>query len=372
MSSRSPDESRPRAGASPTFLIYGANGFTGTVIAERAHERGLRPVLAGRNRAAIEALGKRLGFPTRVFDLESSPGIRDGLRGVAAVLNCAGPFSVTCRKIVDACLATRVHYLDISGECATLTDVSSRDAEARAANVVLLPGTAFDVVPTDCLAKRLHEELPDATCLELAFSAGTRPSPGTMTTFLEMLRNWTCVREHGNWLALPRPRLREIPFEHGRRFGISVPWGDLVTAYQSTRIPNITVYAEVPRLVGRLIPLLRYVVPILSTTGFVRFLRWTVARCVSGPSREQRMTGRLRIWGRVTNPSGRSIQAHLEVPEGYAFSALAAIESIERVLRREVRPGATTPSLAFGREFVTTLPGVSDFRIDGSGDIPAP
>ncbi len=32
-----------------SFLLYGAYGYTGRLIAEMAVERGLRPVLAGRN-----------------------------------------------------------------------------------------------------------------------------------------------------------------------------------------------------------------------------------------------------------------------------------------------------------------------------------
>src|SRR4029077_10265290 len=152
-----------------------ANGFTGRLIAERAHERGLRPAVAGRNRGAIEALGARLALEARVFDLSEPDTLDEGLQGARLVLHCAGPYSQTSRPMVEACLRRGVHYLDITGEYAVLEAVLGRDAEARTARVVLLPAVGFDVVPTDCLAAKLHAQLPDATRLELAFSGGLQP-----------------------------------------------------------------------------------------------------------------------------------------------------------------------------------------------------
>src|SRR5579864_2240289 len=115
------------------FVIYGANGYTGRLIAERARERGLRPAVAGRNRDAIEQLGTRLGLEARVFELSNPDAVREGLRGARLVLHCAGPYSQTSRPMVDACLGTGVSYLDITGEYAVLEAVLGRDAEARAA-----------------------------------------------------------------------------------------------------------------------------------------------------------------------------------------------------------------------------------------------
>src|SRR5215472_7622688 len=138
----------PTVGAprmSPSFIIYGANGYTGSLIAERACERGLRPVIAGRNRDALEQLGARLGLEARVFDLSDPDAVREGLRGARLVLHCAGPYSQTSRPMVDACLRAGVSYLDITGEYAVLEAVLGRDAEAREARVVLLPAVGFDV-----------------------------------------------------------------------------------------------------------------------------------------------------------------------------------------------------------------------------------
>jgi saccharopine dehydrogenase (NAD+, L-lysine-forming) len=345
------------------FLIYGANGFTGRLIAERAHERGMRPIVAGRSRQPIEAIGARLGLEARVFDLSAPRAIDDAVRDATLVLHCAGPFSQTSNPMVDACLRAGCSYLDISGELGVLEAVLSRDAEARAARTLLLPAVGFDVVPTDCMAATLHRELPDATRLELAFSGGLKPSPGTAKTAVENLHVGALVREEGRLIALRAPRTREVPFAHGSSFVMSIPWGDLVTAFHSTGIPSIAMYTMVPRGVARAAPLLRVAAPLLRRPGTVRFLQRWIEKRAQGPTEEQRKSARMSIWGRVENAAGVSVEGHLETPEGYELTVLAALACVERVLGGDVPPGATTPSKAFGADFVTTLPGVGTFRI---------
>src|SRR5207302_5159645 len=172
--------------------IYGANGYTGQLIAELARDGGDEPVLAGRSAAKVRSLAERLGLPWRAFPLE-----QPDLREVKLVLHCAGPFSATSRPMVDACLAARAHYLDITGEVEVFESVFARDAEARERGVVLLPGTGFDVVPSDCLAASLQQRLPSATKLELAFASLGRASPGTLKTSIEALPRGGMVRRGG-------------------------------------------------------------------------------------------------------------------------------------------------------------------------------
>jgi saccharopine dehydrogenase (NAD+, L-lysine-forming) len=345
------------------FVIYGANGFTGRLIAERAAERGLRPVLAGRNEAAVAELGKRLGLPHRAFGLASTAEIVDGIGDARLVLHCAGPYSKTSRPMLDACLQAKAHYLDITGEYQVLEATLARGGEASRASIVVLPAVGFDVVPTDCMAKRLSEELPDATRLDLAFSGGLAPSPGTAKTTLENLHVGALVRENGALVALSKPRTLQIPFERGARFGMSIPWGDLVTAYHSTHIPNIAVYTQVPRGLPTAAALSGLFAPILRLPSVVKFLQEKVGARARGPSEEHRKRARMYIYGRVENAAGAVVEGHLDVPEGYELTALAALAATERILAGGVAAGTTTPATAFGSGFVTELPGVPAFRI---------
>jgi saccharopine dehydrogenase (NAD+, L-lysine-forming) len=323
------------------WIIYGANGYTGRLIADEAVRRGMRPVLGGRRADAIRPLADRLGLQHHVFPLEDA--VRE-LGGYQAVLLAAGPFVKTSAPAIAACLANHAHYLDITGELDVFEAVFDRDAEARSAGVVLLPGVGFDVVPSDCLAASLKDALPDATELELAFAAG-RASRGTMMTAVMHTGEGGAVRRAGRLVREPMARRsRRVPFRDRSRRVVSIPWGDLATAYRSTKIPDITTYLAAPRAI-RFLPLLPRAI-----------LRWGIARLPEGPSEKARRTQRTQLWGRVAVGS-RSREGTLTTPEGYAFTALAAVESVRRVLEGKIPPGAHTPSSAFGPRFVTEIPG---------------
>src|SRR4029079_2470035 len=98
--------------------------------------------------------------------------VREGLQGRPALVHCAGPFAPTYRAVADACLAAHVHYLDVTGEIGVFEGLAALDGAARAADVLLLPGVGFDVVPSDCLAAHLKRRLPAATRLALGFQTG--------------------------------------------------------------------------------------------------------------------------------------------------------------------------------------------------------
>jgi short subunit dehydrogenase-like uncharacterized protein len=346
-----------------TWMIYGANGYTGELAAREAVERGLAPILGGRNAEAVGRLARELGLPSRVFSLDDPQGTAAELYGVQAVLHCAGPFVHTSAPMVNACLATGAHYLDITGEIAVFESVLSRGEEARKAGVALLPGVGFDVVPSDCLAARLAAALPDATELALAFdTAGGSVSRGTMKTMIESLPGAGAIRRDGEIVPVPVAfDVREIDFgpPAGKRWAMTIPWGDVSTAYHSTGIPNIRVYSGTPpsqiRRMKRLAPLL----PLAGWGPVKRLaLRW-VDKKVTGPSEQVRETARIHLWGEVRNAAGRIVTATLETPEGYRFTAASAVAAIERLLQGTVPPGAWTPSRAFGADFVTGIPGVT-------------
>src|SRR4030095_286954 len=131
------------------FLIYGANGYTGELITRYAVERGMKPILAGRNAIAIEELAKKHHLDYRVFSLDETSRLDATLAEVDLVLHCAGPFSLTARKMVEACLRNRKHYTDITGEIAVFEMMAALDDKARASGVMVMPGVGFDVVASD-------------------------------------------------------------------------------------------------------------------------------------------------------------------------------------------------------------------------------
>jgi saccharopine dehydrogenase (NAD+, L-lysine-forming) len=332
-----------------TWMIYGANGYTGELVARLAVARGERPVLAGRNAAAIGALATELGLDAMVVDLADTPALHAALEQVQAVAHCAGPFVRTVRPMVDACLATGTQYVDVTGEPEVFEAVLARDAEAVAAGITLLTGGGYDVVPTDCLAAMLAAELPDATALEIAFRASGGLSRGTALTGLDIATAGALRRVDGKLVRGPLGTpSREVDFGSGKRTVGAVTWGDVVTAYHSTGIANITVFSSVPKAsVG--LQLLRF-------APFRALAARSIRRGAAGPSAQVRAATKVEIFAEVTSPTGVR-RARLTGPNGYDITADAVVREIP--LLAGAKPGAHTPATAFGPEFVRSLDGVS-------------
>ena len=341
------------------WMIYGANGYTGELCAREAVSRGLKPVLAGRREQAVAELASELGLDYRVFSLDEADAVRNGLDGIVLVLHCAGPFSATSKPMVDGCLATGTHYLDITGEISVYQACHERDEEARKAGVILMPGVGFDIVPTDCLSAMLKEKLPDATALTLAFEAGGGPSPGTAKTSFEGLTQGGCVRRDGKLKEVPLAwRTRDIPFAEGSRHGMTIPWGDVYTAYVSTGIPDIEVFLAVPPKVSARVRRMNRWRWLLGVGPIKRLIMRRIERQTLGPDEGRRAGTRSRIWGEVTNAAGQTASGELHTPNGYDLTVDAAVSISARVLDSdEAKTGYFTPSLYLGADYVLKLDG---------------
>ncbi len=354
--SLAPGPARPYIVAVARWLLYGANGFTGRRIAARAADLGLSPVLAGRSADAVQEVAEAAGLDWRAFPLDDPAALDAGLEGVDAVLLAAGPFSGTSRPVVDACLRAGVHYLDITGEIPVFESIFARDAEAREAGVTLLPGVGFDVVPTDCLAAALARALPEADRLDLAFAAGGGPSAGTAKTMVEGLARGGAIRVGGEIRRVRHGwRTALVQFSDRTRRVVSIPWGDVSTAWRTTGIPNVIVYGPAPAWIGLAAPAMA---GLLRSAAVRRATQRAIGRWVHGPDEE----GRSMIWGRASAPDGRWVEATGETPGGYRLTALSSVECVERLLARAAEPGrddagARTPASLFGPELLRSLPG---------------
>lgn len=341
------------------YLVYGATGYTARLIVREAVRRGQRPILAGRNASALAELARETGLEARCFPLDDPQAIDSSIRGVGAVLHCAGPFAHTSRLMADACLRTANHYLDITGEIEVFEALAARDAEAKAAGVMVMPGVGFDVVPSDCLAAHLKRRLPSATRLALGLLALSRLSRGTATTMLENLARGGMVRMGGVLTRVPAAwKTRAIDFGTGPVPAVTIPWGDVATAYHSTHIPNIEVYSAMPlgmRLAARMS---RYLGGVLGS-GFVQgFLKKRIQGWQPGPTDEERQRGKCVLWGEACDEEGQRVVSRLSGPEGYTWTMLTALQVVERVLAGEAPSGYQTPSTAYGPDVVLGKEGV--------------
>jgi short subunit dehydrogenase-like uncharacterized protein len=360
-------EERPKVSAQPTltgpWLIYGANGYTGELVARLAVARGHRPILAGRNAGEVCAASDALGLRRRIFALDDPSRVDEGLAGMHLVLHCAGPFSRTSRAMADACLRTSTHYLDITGEIGVIEALAARDDEARAKGMMLLPGVGFDVVPSDCLAVHLKRRLPSARRLVLAYGVVGRLSRGTATTVIESLGEGAFVRREGGLTRVPLAwHTRAVDFGEGPRPAFTVALGDLATAWRSTGIPDIETLFAAPfglRLVARASRRLR---PLLATRTVRRALVARARAGAPGPTDEERQRGCGFVWGEVEDGEGRRTRSRLSTAEAYTFTARAALAIVERVLAGQAPSGFQTPGKAYGPDLVLEVEGTT--RVD--------
>ena len=348
------------------WMIYGANGYTGELIARQAVQDGLFPVLAGRKKEAVERLASELGLESRIFSLDHAGLVEDSLQGMELVLHCAGPFSLTSKPMVEGCLTAGTHYLDITGEMKVFEQIHSSELAQRASErgIVLCPGVGFDVVPTDCTAHKLKELLPDATELALGFDSDSGISPGTFKTMIRGLSQGSAERKDGVITSFAMgSKKRIIDFGRGTRTATAIPWGDVSTAYYTTQIPNITTWIPLPESKIRGARVMSFLGPVLGTSIVQkRLLKW-VDKNIKGPSEASRAGSPAFIWGEAKSPDGQMKTVRIQTANVYDLTVYGALEMVKRMLGTDLPAGSFTPAGLFGSELVESLPGSGEFEI---------
>jgi len=343
------------------FLIYGSYGYTGNLIVEQAVKAGLKPLLAGRDEKQLRAQAEKFGLDYRAFSIEDSAALDSALLEVDAVLHCAGPFVLTFRQMAEACIRTRRHYVDISGEIEGFEALAAMDDEAKRAGVMLLPGGGFDVVPSDCLSAYVAGKLAGATHLELYIKGiGSGVSRGTARSGIENSHRQGRIRREGKILSVPNVwDTKYVDFGRVPTRVISVGWGDVSTAYHSTGIPNVTVYMHFPEGMIKTMRMTRYVGFFLYLRPVKNFIKWLIGKIIlSGPSRAQNENGFSLLLAEVTDGK-QTIRAKLRTPEAYYLTALTALEIMKRILNGDLKAGFQTPSRVYGADFILQFTGVT-------------
>ena len=347
--------------SSNQFLLYGANGYTAGLIIPVALQQGLKPILSGRRKEVLEPLSAKYNLPFKVIDLSDTTALINALKELPLVLNAAGPFHRTARLMIEACLQTHTHYIDITGEIPVFELAKRYNEAAIKVGIMLMPGAGFDVVPTDCLAMFLKNQLPDAVDLKLAFVAlGGGLSHGTATTMAESLGEGGLVRENGMLVKKPLGHEgRWINFGEKNMFVMAIPWGDISTAYHTTGIANIEAFTGMKPSIYRLLKFQSSYNWLLKTTIVRNFIKKKINQRPPGPSEEARTRGKSLVWGEVRNAKGETIRAMLHTADGYTLTALSSILIAIKILNGKFRPGYQTPGSAYGQDLVLEIPGTS-------------
>ncbi|WP_426088213.1 saccharopine dehydrogenase family protein [Janthinobacterium sp. PSPC1-1] len=321
-----------------TILIYGATGYTGKLVAMQARETHLSFEVAGRNGPQVTALAEQLDVPCRIFALDDPETIIASLAGVTAVLNCAGPFASTARPLMEACIACGIHYLDITAEYKVYALAEACSERAAAAGVMLLPGVGWDVVPSDCLAMYLAAKVDQPQSLRIALQVANSMSRGSTTSVGEILGVGLLVRAEGIIVAKLDAAPARFDFGAGMVDSVPLSFGDLVTAWKSTGIPNIAMFVNIKENV----------------------MPEGVAAMPEGPSLEERAANRACAVAEVTGIDGAVVRARIDTINGYSYTPLAAVEALRLLAAGQFKPGFQTPATVFGAGFAVSI---ADTRI---------
>ncbi len=338
------------------WVIYGSYGYTGRLISELISEKDLdvRPVLAGRNEKKLKEQAAELGLDYMAANLEDPLQMDNLLNNAELVIHCAGPFRNTWEKMLESCIRNRCHYLDITGEIEVFEGVKSKSKEIEAAKIMAMPGTGFDVVPTDCMALFLKKQMPDATEIELAFMGlGGGVSHGTAQTMAENMGNGGAIRKDGEITSVPAAyKTREIDFGKGVKTTASIPWGDVSTAHFTTGIENIVVYTAMKKSQIRWLKISNWIAPILRLSFVRSLIKKRISKNVKGPGKKSREKGVSVIWGEVKNGAGQSIQTRCLTLEGYRLTAITSLLIAEKIRGGEWKPGYQTPASVYGEDLI--------------------
>ena len=348
------------------LLIYGATGFTGRLIAERARALGMNAILAGRSAERLRPLADRLGFAWRLARLDQPVSLDALLQDVDTVLHVAGPYVDTARPMVEACLRNKIHYLDLAGELPVYLDLNRCDAAAREHGVMLMPGAGFVVATSDCLAAHVAARMPNPRRLRIAFSRTDLISRGTLRAMLGLVRQAVSIRRDGKLTSVPVGRLqRRFDFGAGDRPSTALSWADVFTAYLTTGIPDIEVYAEADAMMRLLFKTGAWLADPLRQPRAGALLRSQTRLWPEGPPQSRRAAARRVIVCEAEDPWRQTVCARLHTPHGYSITPVIALSIAARVLSGEFLPGLQTPAGVYGPGLVFKLDGVrvEDLRV---------
>jgi len=343
-----------------TFLIYGSYGYTGQLIVDQALKEGLHPILAGRNKRKLRVQAEKYNLEYHAFALSETAKLDSALHEADAVLHCAGPFVHTFRQMAEACLRTKRHYVDISGEIPGFEALATMNSQAKEAGIMLLPGAGFDVVPSDCLAARLKQRLPSATHFRLFLrGVGAGVSRGTAKSAIENMHRQGTIRRNGKLVQVPPAwSVCEQDFGRGYTKVVSVGWGDVSTAYYSTGIPNIETYFALSESVINFMHFMRVIGPLMYNRVVKSVLRLLVNTFLQGPKEAKRKNASAIFIGEMSDQSRGRVVSKLITPEGYTCTALTTAEIMKRILNDEYKTGFQTPALVYGADFIMQFAGV--------------
>ncbi len=358
------------------IAVYGATGYTGKLVAAELAASGADYVLAGRSAEKLDALAEDLGgsVETRAVALDDPEGLRDLLTPCAAVIACAGPFSVHGEPVLEAAVDTATHYLDTTGEQTWMrTAFEDYGPRAHSAGTTVIPAMGFDYVPGDMIAALTAQGMGEVDEVVLAYSvAGFGMTRGTQLSGLEMVGGGDVEWRKLKWMPADQSVGRGtylFPEPIGRQRMVRYPAGEQITVprHVATRQVRtmITASTLAPSPLARALPALTRSTGLAMRTPLRKAVGKMISRLPEGPKLEDRQAARFTIVCDVIR-GGDARRGVIRGSDVYGMTAAAITAGAIIAARGGISAtGALAPSQAFEpAEFLTSLD-----RFDISWDV---
>lgn len=229
------------------ITIVGATGFTGTLIARRLDREPIELCLAGRNQSKLNRLAAQLKgkHKTLVVDVTNSDALRTAIAGSAVVVNCAGPFTLYGRRVVEECISAGIHYLDITGEQQFIHSVIRDFSDAALKNnVTVIPSCAFEYAIADQAAILLEHEVGELESFESNYIIdGMFTSRGTKKSVVCALESPAHQLRHGLIVALNSGEISTVKDADGKTYNrFPFPGGEVYMVPLHAPVKNVSTY----------------------------------------------------------------------------------------------------------------------------------
>jgi len=316
------------------LLIYGATGYTGTLIAREAAKRGLDFEIAGRSEDKLSALAAELKVQYHVFPVGDIEGWKKSLEGKTALLNIAGPFSETAEQAMEASIKFKVHYFDITAEVDIYRLAESKDAAAKAAGIMLLSGAGL-FATYDPLVVHTARRVKNPVAMRAAFKYSGGFTPGSVASASNIVNAGLLVRKNGEIKKITEAPSVAFDLGDGPEEFSLMPLGGVVLSFKSTGIPDIEEYFKMA-------------LPAESTNeGTMKF--------EEGHPKDGQNTERSKIFVEVTGEDGTVARSMVDTPDGYMPTVTSVVEVVNHALNGSFKTGFQSPASAYGAELLTSL-----------------
>lgn len=311
----------------PEVVVYGANGATGSRFAEIAVAAGIRPVLGGRDRSALERIAGPLGLDVRVGALDAAE-LDAVCRDAGIVVSCVAPYATLGIPVLEAALRCGAHYIDFTGEPRYVKRLADEyDEQARRVGSALIPSAGVGLC-TNLVARAAVDGVPNVERLTVDWRIhGYRPSWGSMTSAVRVLAGRVAVVDRGDVrFRAPGGRIRRL--DGG--WGVLFPMTDPLTLSRLWPEVSIDSYLRTPAAV--------LVAPSLAAVALAARSN-TFAKQVERFARTRRAPDAKPAKGQfavtvTAEGGGRRASATAQMADVYELTSQAALELTRTLIER--------------------------------------